>query len=153
MTGWPYEVSSLGEIIGPSGKVLKPGTASGYHCVTLCRPGERRNFLVHTLVLETFIGPKPNGMEARHLNGNRLDNRLENLCWGSKAENARDRDGHKTTAIGIRHGLAKLTDELVAEARRLNATGIGSDRLATRFGVSRPTMWDAISRKTWRHVP
>jgi len=41
----------------------------GYLCVTLCREGKTFEFLIHRLVLETFIGPCPEGMECRHLDG------------------------------------------------------------------------------------
>lgn len=38
---------------------------------------------VATLVLETFVGPCPEGMKAIHINGDAEDNRLENLKWGT----------------------------------------------------------------------
>src|SRR4051794_38956740 len=82
-----YEVSSLGRI-----RTFRNGRArladplikksqvvnSGYETVLL-RSTKRR--LVHHLVLEAFVGQRPNGCEAAHLNGDRLDNRLENLIW------------------------------------------------------------------------
>src|SRR4051812_23303084 len=52
---------------------------AGYKRVTLKTGGVSRNHLVHHLVLEAFVGPKPDCMECRHLNGNPADNRLENL--------------------------------------------------------------------------
>ena len=49
---------------------------------------------VHRLVLETFVGPRPDGMEARHLNGDCQDNRVENLIWGTPLENGADKIRH-----------------------------------------------------------
>ncbi len=46
---------------------------------------------VHRLVLETFIGPCPDGMWARHLNSIKSDNRLENLEWNTPAINIQDK--------------------------------------------------------------
>jgi hypothetical protein len=46
---------------------------------------------VHTLICEAFHGPRPPGLEARHLNDDPLDNRAENLAWGTKADNVADR--------------------------------------------------------------
>jgi len=45
---------------------------------------------VHQLVMLTFVGPAPSGMEVRHINGNPKDNRLENLQYGSRTENILD---------------------------------------------------------------
>jgi hypothetical protein len=151
---WPgYSVSSDGQVYGPKGNQLKLPLTSGYPRVTLCRgTKDRKNAFVHALVLETFVGPKPEGQEARHLDGCRINNDVSNLVWDTRTANARDRIVHGTQARGTLHGLAKLTEEIVAEARRLNKSGIGSDRLSVRYGVSRPTMWDAISGKTWTHV-
>lgn len=67
---------------------------SGYIRVTLKRDGVARTHLVHHLVLEAFVGPKPVGKECRHLNGNPVDNRLENLVWGTSAENKFDTVSH-----------------------------------------------------------
>jgi hypothetical protein len=150
---WPgYSVSSDGYVYGPKG-VLKPALTCSYYRVTLCRgTKDRKNFHVHRLVLEAFVGPSPEGEEARHLDGDRTNNDLSNLCWSTRVVNARDRITHGTQVRGTLHGRSKLTEEIVAEARRLNKSGIGSDRLSVRYGVSRPTMWDAISGKTWTHV-
>ena len=52
--------------------------------------------LVHRLVLEAFVGPRPEGMVARHLNGDPGDNRLENLAWGTQSENNYDKVRHGT---------------------------------------------------------
>jgi hypothetical protein len=50
---------------------------------------------IHTLVLETYVGPCPPGMECRHLNGKPLDCRWpENLVWGTHGDNMRDRARH-----------------------------------------------------------
>ena len=156
IASWPgYIITSEGHVYGQKGGRLSPGMGrSGYHQVVLARGVKiRRTVMIHHLMLETFVGPRPEGHEARHLDGNRLNNDISNLCWGSRTENARDRIVHGTQVRGIKHGRAKLTQELVAEARRLNKSGIGSDRLALRFGVAKPTMWSAISRQTWAHVP
>lgn len=55
-----------------------------------------RKAAVHHLVLETFVGPRRNGMECRHLNGDPADNRLCNLAWGTREENVRDAIRHGT---------------------------------------------------------
>ncbi|QBI97752.1 HNH endonuclease [Mycobacterium phage Zeuska] len=91
-----YLVSDEGQILSLiTGKTLRPGTmVSGHRYVTIARPS--RTALVHTLVMEAFVGPRPEGYEIRHLNGNPDDNRLENLQYGTRSENAEDSKAHGT---------------------------------------------------------
>ncbi|MCS5478726.1 HNH endonuclease [Corynebacterium sp. YIM 101645] len=79
------------------GRVLITSTdVKGYPLVTLYRYGVPHTRRVHVLVLETFTGPRPEGMEARHLNGNKTDNRVDNLAWGTRSENTLDAVRHRT---------------------------------------------------------
>jgi hypothetical protein len=55
---------------------------------------------VHVLVLESFIEPRPNGMQACHNNGKPGDNRLENLRWDTPSNNVADRKLHGTYQWG-----------------------------------------------------
>ena len=71
------------------GRILRPcPSTSGYLHLRFCRGG--RNLQVHQLVMLTFAGPCPAGMEVMHRNGNRQDNRLVNLCYGTHQTNVRD---------------------------------------------------------------
>jgi len=93
--GWEttYEVSTCGRVrrIGCEPKRSTIG-AHGYDVVSLNRPGEQVTRTVHSLVLETFVA-FGDGLEARHLDGNRANNTVDNLRWGTSIENARDRTG------------------------------------------------------------
>lgn len=98
-----YEVSDAGLIRstprrGTSGGLrrLRIEERTGYQLVTLNRPGMQRTMRVHTIVLTAFVGPRPDGMESRHLNGVPADNRLANLAWGTHGENNRDQVAHGT---------------------------------------------------------
>lgn len=78
-------------------RVLAPHTSTtGYRAVRLCRDGRPIPRKVHALVAAAFIGPRPEGLEVRHLNGDRLDNRAENLAYGTRSENMRDAVRHGT---------------------------------------------------------
>jgi len=74
------------------GKLLKQVLDHyGYWCVTLSKKGKTKVVRVHKIILETFVGPCPKGMEARHLNDVKTDNRLgANLVYGTHAENMKD---------------------------------------------------------------
>jgi len=73
------------------GKILTSITMkNGYHIVTLWRNGKQKSALVHRLVLFAFVGPQPEGMESRHKNGDKNNNSLSNLSWGTASENNLD---------------------------------------------------------------
>lgn len=83
--------STSGQIYGVKGKILKcsPGN-HGYRVASLWKDGKHHRQLVHRLVLEAFVGECPDGMECCHNNGNPLDNRVENLRWGTSSDNTQD---------------------------------------------------------------
>jgi hypothetical protein len=84
-----YEISDFGRIRRAStGRVLTVDTSTRYPSYPIPRLG-RRN--VHRLVLEAFVGPAPEGHEARHIDDVKTNCRLTNLAWGTRAENLADR--------------------------------------------------------------
>lgn len=65
----------------------------GYCMVVLYRDHKQFNKKVHTLVLEAFVGPRPEGMQACHYpDHDKTNNRLDNLRWDTQSNNLRDRD-------------------------------------------------------------
>lgn len=98
-----YEVSSRGRVRssarGP-GRSERVRSLSadryGYLTVGLSRDGKQTTHRVHVLVAVAFHGERPAGLQARHLNGNQTDNRADNLAWGTRVENARDKIAHGT---------------------------------------------------------
>lgn len=128
---------------------------SGYVFVALSpAPGRTVHVQLHRLVLEAFRGPCPEGMETRHLNGMKTDNRLPNLCWGTPVENTADRIRHGTHARGEAHANAKLTAELVRLMRAWRAGGMTWRQVAEAAGVSESTARAACEGdgRNWRHV-
>ena len=113
-----YEVSDLGRVRSLDRTVNRCGHAvrlrgrqlsmggvhpSGHIYVHLHADGRDATHQVHRLVMAAFVGPCPEGMEVRHLNGDPADNRLENLTYGTRAENSVDQVAH-----GV-HNKASLT--------------------------------------------
>ena len=96
-----YEASDQGRIrriVGRNGSgyyaritILKPTVGKqGYCMVHLWRDGKSKTMMVHRLVAWTFLGPRPEGLEIRHLNDDKLDCRLVNLVYGTRRENKID---------------------------------------------------------------
>lgn len=95
-----YAVSSLGRVYShprptTAGGVLKGSVDShGYRRVGLVQDGKQRTRRVHVLVVLAFRGPAPEGMEIRHLDGNKLNVRLDNLAYGTHRQNGMDTVAH-----------------------------------------------------------
>jgi DNA-binding transcriptional regulator YiaG len=114
-----------------------------YMRVTLCSlDGRRRPVAVHILVLESFVGPRPSGLEGCHNDGNPANNRLYNLRWDTHKSNQEDMKDHGRTGVGPRrrgpeHHMARFSLDQIEEIRRLYATGeYSQDRLAEMFGCN-----------------
>jgi hypothetical protein len=108
----------------------------GYLYVCLKAQGRGIQYLVHRLVLEAFVGPRPPGMECRHFpDRNPANNRLENLSWGTRAENAQDRIRHGTHGRGERGVGATLRDSDVPAIHEAYRSGATPRELARQYGV------------------
>ena len=79
------------------GRMMRPAYhESGYPVVRLSRDGYSSTITIHTLVAAAFHGPRPVGLEVRHLNGEPWDCRPENLAYGTPSENQQDKFLHGT---------------------------------------------------------
>lgn len=68
--------------------------SNSYRRVCLYLNGKRAHRTVHSLVLGSFIGPCPEGLEARHLDGDSMNNHRTNLEWATRQVNLADRKIH-----------------------------------------------------------
>lgn len=168
--GWEglYEVSdhgrvrSLGRFVAPrgrryfiAGKMMKANSSDsdGYAIVGLADTVQRRlTITVHKLVLRAFRGPAPKGTQCRHHDGDRRNNRLTNLSWGTVQQNHDDKRRHGTMAKGSSIGQSKLTEDQVREMRRRAVAGERKRSIAREFGVCEATLQHILTRRTWRHI-
>jgi hypothetical protein len=136
-------------------KLMKPGVhRKGYLCVNLTPPegGRYQTFRVHRLVLGAFVGPCPEGMECRHLNGIKADCRLENLAWGTPEQNRQDSRDLGSYDRGSDHSQARLTEADVRAIRTRYAAGAFQRELAVEFGVSLPNISAIVNHHSWKHL-
>ena len=147
--GYPgYKVTAGGLIAGPKG-ILKPiCSRDGYAHVFAYDGGASRKLRVHHAVLFAFVGPPAEGQETRHLDGDPHNNRLDNLAWGTRRENAADKQRHGRLPAGERSGTHKLTAADVIKIRRLHGA-LSLRQLATRFGVSHTAIRRAALGISW----
>ncbi len=122
----------------------------GYPVVSLNRVGRKLSLRpVHALVTEAFLGAKPSGQEVCHWNGDKTDNRISNLRYGSASENQKDRVRHGTSNRGERCGSAKVDRKIVAKIRLMHESGMTHRVIAERVGLSRRHVGDIVNRRRW----
>jgi len=98
VSGHPdYQVSSLGRIKNHKSngrrkaftRIRKGHRKNGYVYIGLWTGGKQTRFLVHRLVARAFLGePPPGYTQVDHINGDKADNRICNLRWVNRQENA-----------------------------------------------------------------
>lgn len=152
-----YLISPTGDIFSlKRNRWLHPYKDShGYFQVSLFKNKKRADKLVHHLVLEMYGEPRQKGQVARHLNGNKIDNRIGNLAWGTRKENVEDMRRHDQMPNhrGESNGRAKLTERKVKLIRRLRSKQKKSLWfLARKFDMSLYAIWAIVTRRTWRHI-
>lgn len=152
----PYQASDLGRIRGVRwGSVLTPVvTQYGYHQVSLCVGGKKLSRLVHRLVAYAFIGPQPSPeYDVLHWDGDKTNNALANLRWGTPKDNNEDQVRHGTRILGSRHHRAKLDETKVRQIRDLwNHGKLSQVEISRIFGVTSNTIGNIVRYSIWKHV-
>lgn len=113
------------------------------------RIGKERLVRRHTLMAETFVGPRPHGQGVRHLDGDPSNDNPRNLAWGTQKENMADAIRHGTTQRATRK-RAKLTEEQVREIKRRPSETTRA--LGAEFGISPTVITEIRSGRAWRWV-
>jgi len=107
---------------------------------------------VSVLVCSAFHGPKPKGMETSHLDGDRLNNRPDNLVWETRRDNLARRIAHGTDDRGLKNSRACLTEAQVRTVRAEASRGTSYSELMRLFGVSRATISRVVTKKRYQDV-
>lgn len=162
-----YEVSNTGKVrsldrVRPhgrwpgatqlvKGRELKAFTnGADYRVVCLYLEGGPKKFYVHRLVLTAFDRAPRDDEEVCHSDGNKENNTLENIRWGTKKENYNDKVVQGFSQNGERNKSAKLTAQQVAEIReKYHSGGYTYGRLADEYGVTDSNIGSIIKGLTW----
>lgn len=150
-----YDASNLGRVrsLGSGVPVvLTPKTDRlGYLWLSLRINGKNKRCLVHRLVAETFMPNPDNKPEVNHINGDKADNRVENLEWCTHAENMRHAVNTGLIPQGADRVTAKFTNEQVRYIRD-NPDNLTCTELAAKFGVANRTISAIQLGKTYRNA-
>lgn len=150
----------IGNVI--PGRVLRPSKSTEYPRVTMCY----KEYFVHRLVALTFLGESI-GKQVNHINGNKHDNRLENLEWVTPKQNYAhairtglaplgERNGSRTKPESRPRGESNtqslLNEGQVIEIRNLRSEGLTLAEIASRYNVCFQTVHHITTGKTWKHL-
>lgn len=163
-----YEVSDLGRVRSldrrvpvnrngkthtkfyPSREISQiPHPHDPYMRVWLSRDGKVKPFTVHAIVALTFYGPRPEGKEVCHRDGNGRNNAASNLRYATRAYNREDSRRHGTLAVGETIVQSKLTE---GQVRTIRALALGPAEIAKRYSVSLRQARRVANRELWKHV-
>lgn len=152
-----YTINQTGNVWSKRRKrFLKSWLRSGYPTVALTDNGKSCSFYIHRLLLETFVGPCPDGMECRHLDGNPMNYQLNNLCWGTYAKNAQDSVKHGTCS-----GLLAGENNSQAKLKNLDARIIvymwrtelfNQQEIASVYPINCSGINLIVNKRTWKHI-
>jgi len=155
-----YLVSNDGRIASRKGKqtrLLRPDRKrDGYLQIRIWHNGKPSAKMVHSLVASLFIGPKPSDKhEVNHKNGDRADNRVENLEWVTSSGNKRHRFDilRHGNLQGNDHPNAKITAEQAIVIRRRVRSGETQRMIAADYGITQSNVSMIASGKCWSWLP
>lgn len=151
-------VSNLGNVMSQrSGKgaatmsILKSSKcSSGYLKVSLIANGKSKNVMIHRMVAVTFIPNPEHKEQVNHKDGDKTNNRVDNLEWVTRSENMQhayrelglDAKGRKKTA-------KKLTREQILDIYHSSETG---QALAAKYNISDTMVYAIKNGKSWRDI-
>lgn len=153
-----YQASSEGRVRNDRRNAVLTGTVTrkGYRQYSLRGVYGRKVAFGHRLVAAAFLGPPPPGNPINHLDGNKLNNRSENVEYIDARGNARHaaalgllRPGR---LLGERNPGPKLTSQKVRAMRAQRRQGVTLASLGRRFGVTAQSAQRVVSRKDWKHI-
>lgn len=154
-----YLVTNFGRIYSlNTNRFLKQHkNRGGYFSVNMCIAGLKpRNARVHRLVARAFLEEMPEDKpDVNHIDGNKENNRIENLEWSNKSLNGFH--AHKlglnvcNPQKGSKHGMARLSDEDIKTIRELKKTETNK-QIASRYNISTTHVWRIVTNRGWKHL-
>jgi len=150
----PYAADDLGNIWNTNLgiKMALFPTSAGYLGLNLRVTNKKRRFgLVHRLVASAFYGFHED-LHVRHLDNDKLNNKPDNLQWGTRKENMADKKENGTWPNGERNGNHKLKERDVLQIKQLLEDGYTQADVARKFGVQAPAIYKIVHGLHWAEV-
>ncbi|USL89376.1 DNA endonuclease [Bacillus phage vB_BceH_LY2] len=142
--GDTYSVSNLGRVRNDTTYLVRKQSVDkdGYLSIGLYNKGKGKTYKVHRLVAISFIHNPENKPQVNHINGNKQDNKSNNLEWATSSENVRHSIdiGLKKHYKGEKHNRSSLTNEDVKCIKKLLIDEYSLTDIASRYNVNRQTI-------------
>jgi hypothetical protein len=147
-----YYVSTTGEVFSKARqgfRKLKPWICkgNGYWMIATVIGEERKKRTIHRMMAEAFFGPST--LAVNHKNGNRRDNRIENIEYCTFKENSRHAVDVLGKGRGETHSQAKLNEADVIAIREACGT---LKQIASVFGISISHTSNVRRGVFWSHL-
>ena len=153
-----YQVSNYGRVKNKlTNKILNIATTKKRYCQTTVSLGSRNNYKIiriHRAVAELFI-PNPNNLpQVNHIDGDKTNNKVDNLEWCDNSHNVRHAysQGLMIPTRGDLHGMAKLTAEEVNQIKKEYkpySHDANMAKLAQKYNVSVGAISNIVTGKSW----
>jgi hypothetical protein len=121
----------------------------------MSKAGIFRCFMLHRVIALTFHGPIPEACEVNHIDGDKQNNRPENLEYITHAENIEHAYANGLTPRryrGSTNWASRLTEADVSTIRSELVNGASLGAMSRRFHVSKQSISAIRDRITWKHV-
>lgn len=123
-----------------------------YPKISLYVNGVSTYYKVHQLVARSFIPNPENKREVNHIDGNKLNNHIDNLEWVTSKENKEHNKKLGITRIGSRHQNSIINEEIALEIKKMLHQGVKQKDIAKLFGIGESIVSEVKLEKTWVHV-
>ena len=153
-----YTIDEFGKVKNTkTNKYLKGAINSkGYLRVELHLNKKIKKFFVHRLVAEYFVENPLNKEQVNHIDGNKLNNNMNNLEWVTNQENRNDAIKNNLTKnlCGEEAPWSKLTkkDVIFIRSEYDKKETFNAKKLSKKFKVSTSQILLVAKRKSWKSV-
>jgi len=157
-----YRISNLGNVLSlhtynglkPHNRKAPINKKRGYRYIVLNARAKKANVSLHRLLAKHFV-PNPNNYPCvNHVDGNKLNNSIDNLQWCTYKQNAMhaERTGLMNHLKGELCPASKLKKSQVIKILRMRKSGYMYGYIAKKLNIKLPTVASIITRRNWKHV-
>lgn len=168
-----YAVSNFGRIKSLTGKrpskthrngylfknketLIKNQIRNDYYSFTASVCGKLKNMKIHRYIAMAFIPNPENKPCINHIDGNKLNNSLDNLEWCTRSENTNHSLYVLGKNIGEKSGTAKITKDTAIKIKELYKNRVALDLslkgIAKQCGTTDKNVWIIGNNLSWKDV-